>query len=114
MTNNFIDQQTADNIDLYIQRVLSGIGNPEPPLDLGEVCELLHLDKSYYSSTEHGVLQETIHRLKVAGQQIMKRPTILIDAIKKFELNALWLPDRKRILIDREMPELKQRWGGGP
>jgi len=41
----------------------------------------------------------------------MKRPSVLLDVIKKFDLNALWLPDQKRILIDRKMPELKQRWG---
>jgi len=56
------------------------------------------------------VVRETIHRLKLAGKQILDRPSILFDVIKKFELRALWLPDRKRILIDSNTPTLKQRW----
>jgi hypothetical protein len=84
---------------------------PEPPLDLNAVRELLRLDRAYYSSTDHGVLREVVHRMKVAGKQIMKRPAILVDVIKKMELRALWLPDGRRILIDSDMPSLKQRWG---
>ena len=87
------------------------MGNPEPPLDLDDVRELLRLDRAYYYSSDEGVLQETVHRLKLAGKQILKRPSLLLDAIKKFDINALWLPDQKRILIDKEMPILKQRWG---
>ncbi len=111
MKNRFLSEETADGIDKRIQRVLSDLGNPEPPLNLAEVLDVLELDKGYYSADDQGVLQETIHRLKVAGKQIVKRPLILLDAIKKFDLSALWLPDRKRILIDSAMPKLKQRWG---
>jgi hypothetical protein len=38
------------------------------------------------------------------------RPTILKDVIGKLGLKALLLPDRRRILIDAETPDLKQRW----
>lgn len=73
--------------------------------------ELLTLDKAFYSSTEDGVLREVVHRLKVAGKQILKRPLLLLDAVRKCDLRALWIPDRKRILIDAELPSAKQRWG---
>jgi len=109
--NVLLTPKTALSIDQHIERVLSDLEYPEPLLDLNAVRELLRLDKAYYSSTDHGVLREVVHRMKVAGKQIMKRPTILVDVIKKMELRALWLPDRRRILIDRDMPSLKQRWG---
>jgi hypothetical protein len=102
--NQFLDKANAQDIDQYVAKVLSDLGDPEPPLNLNEVRELLQLDRAYYSSADQGVLQETVHRLRVAGKQIIRRPSILVDAIKKFELRALWLPDRKRILIDSSLP----------
>ena len=49
-------------------------------------------------------------RLKVAGQQVMSRPSLLKTAILKFSLKALYLPDQRRILIDEGEPQLKHRW----
>jgi hypothetical protein len=48
--------------------------------------------------------------MKVAGAQVLKRPTILGDAIRKLSLKALYLPDEKRILLDKDLPPLKHRW----
>jgi hypothetical protein len=79
-------------------------------LDLGAVRELLRLDRAYYSATDDGVLRETISRLRVAGLQVLKRPTILADAVRKLSLKALYLPDQKRILLDESLPVLKHRW----
>ena len=36
--------------------------------------------------------------------------TILKEVIGKLGLKALLLPDRRRILLDSETPDLKQRW----
>lgn len=111
LENVLLNPNTAKSIDQHVQKVLHDLDNPEPPLDLSDVRELLKLDRAYYSSADHDVLDEVIHRLKVAGRQNIKRPTILKDVIKKKGLNALWLPDRKRILIDSDVPRMKQRWG---
>ncbi len=35
---------------------------------------------------------------------------LLLDAIKKMSLQALYLPDRKKILLDGDLPEKKHRW----
>ncbi len=86
------------------------INHPDPPLKLVDVRELLRLDKGYYSSADDSAVQEIVHKLTVAGQQVLTRPTILKDAIGKLGLKALLLPDRRRILIDSETPDLKQRW----
>lgn len=105
-----INARSAADIDKQVEKILRGLGNPKPPLDLRLVRELLKLDFGYYSSTDTGLLQETISRLNIAGKQVLKRPTLLIDAIRKMDLRALYIPDQKRILIDKSQPQLKHRW----
>ncbi len=87
------------------------LGDPEPPIRLEVVREQHSLDLAYYSSADGGALAETIHRLTVAGKQVLKGPSLLFEAVQKWDLKALWIPDRKRILIDKELPTAKQRWG---
>jgi hypothetical protein len=91
--------------------VLRGLGNPEPPLELELVRDLQRLDRKFYSSGDDGVTKEFVHKLKMAGKQLLLRPTLIWDVVKKFDLKALYLPDRKRILIDATLPTIKQRWG---
>jgi Zn-dependent peptidase ImmA (M78 family) len=101
---------TTADIDAQVAKVLRGLGSPEPPLDLDVVRELLKLDRDYYSSDDDGLLREAVSRLKVAGLQVLKRPTLLKEAIRSWNLKALYLPDQKRILIDQALPALKHRW----
>jgi hypothetical protein len=51
-----------------------------------------------------------VSRLTVAGLQVLKRPTLLADAVRKLSLKALYLPDQKRILLDNDLPPIKHRW----
>lgn len=108
-----LTERTAADIDRRVAKVLRGLDNPEPPLRLRDVRELLELDRAYYTSNDDSFLQEMVSRLTVAGKQVLKRPALLIDAIRKFELKALYLPDRKRILIDKALPKAKHRWVEG-
>ena len=101
---------TRRDIDERVERVLRGLGNPEPPLHLEDVRELLKLDLGYYTADDPGLAREAISRIRVAAVQVFKRPTLIIDAIRKFSLKALYLPDRKRILLDAGEPKLKHRW----
>lgn len=110
MRNVRLGARTIADIDGQVAKVLRGLGNPEPPLDLRVVRELLKLDRDYYSTTDDGILRETLSRLKVAGQQVLLRPTILLDAVRSLNLKALYLPDQKRILLDKDLPQLKHRW----
>jgi len=110
LQNVLLDDRCRGDIDRQIGKLLRDLGNPEPPLRLEYVRELLSLDLAYYSSQDYGVVRETVHRLKVAGKQVLQRPGLLLDAIRKFDVKALWVPDRKRILIDAELPKLKHRW----
>lgn len=108
--NTIIRPKTRSDIDARVERVLRGLGNPEPPIHLPSVRELLNLDLDYYTSDDASMLQEAVSRIRVAGKQVLKRPGILIDAIRKFDLRALYMPDQKRILLDLSQPELKHRW----
>ena len=108
--NRIISSKTAEDIDNRIERVLRGIGYPDPPLRLRDVRELLKLDRTFYRTNDPGILHEVINRIRVAGIQVYKRPTLLIHAIRKLSLKALYLPDRRRILLDAALPEKKRRW----
>ena len=108
--NRVLSEKTAQDVDERVERVLRGLGHPEPPLRLETVRELLKLDLDYYRANDPGVLRETISRIRVAGIQVYKRPTLLVDAIRKFSLQALYIPDQGRILLDASLPKLKHRW----
>ena len=111
MANNLIlSPGTVHAINERVERILADLGNPEPPLRLEEVRELLRLDLKYYSSEDVTWLQEKIHKLRVAGKQVVARPALMLDVVKKLDLKGLTVPDKKRILIDSELPAPKQRW----
>lgn len=110
MKNIVVAGHEASDIDAQVSKIIRGLGNPEPPLSLDDLRELLNLDRQFYSSADQAFVSEMVSRVKVAGKQILKRPTLLIDAIKKAKLSALWIPDKKRILLDKELPLLKHRW----
>jgi hypothetical protein len=70
---------------------------------------LLNLDRQFYSSTNTGALREFISKVKVGAKQLALRPTLILDVVSKAGLRSLWLPDRKRILIDDDIPDTKKR-----
>lgn len=108
--NLLLSPKTQIDIDSRVERVLRGLGNPEPPLDLAIVRELLRLDLAFYTADDPGLAQEAISRIRVGAIQVFNRPSLILDAIRTFSLKALYLPDRKRIMLDSSVPELKHRW----
>lgn len=110
MRNPQLRNLTAQDIDAQIDKILRGLGYPEPPLRIGDVRELLRLDTTFYVSTDASIFREMFSRAYVGAQQVFARPTLLADALSKFQLRALWVPDRKRILIDQNVPAIKHRW----
>lgn len=110
MKNLLLREPVRAKIDVRVERLLRELGSPEPPLNLDHVRHVLKLDRDYFSGSDDRLITQTLHRLKLAGKQVIRRPTLLLDAIQKFELRALYLPDRKQILLDRSVPELKHRW----
>jgi hypothetical protein len=108
--NRFLEERTARDIDTQVTKILHGLGNPTRPIELAEVRELLKLDRQYYSSMDDGLLREMVSKAMIAGKQIIARPTLLLDVVRKFDLKAFWVPDRRRIMIDKSQPEPKWRW----
>jgi Zn-dependent peptidase ImmA (M78 family) len=110
MRNRFLSERQRAEIDGQISKILRGLGNPDPPLDLEQVRTLLRLDVGYYSSTDDGALREFVSRVRVAGKLFIERPTRILDVVRKFDLKALFVPEGQRILLDSAQPEIKWRW----
>jgi len=102
--------RAAADIDEQIAKIIERLGNPEPPLNLKVVRASLELDFGYYSAQDSGLLQETVAKLRVAGKQVILNPMLLVQAVRKLDLRALYLPDQRRILLDKDEPKLKHRW----
>jgi hypothetical protein len=110
MKNTRVGSREAADIQRQVAKLLRGLDNPEPPLNLSDLRELRRLDVRYYSSSNDSFLHEVVSRVRVAGRQIARRPSLLRDVVRKAKLSALWLPDRQRILIDADVHRLKHRW----
>ena len=95
-----LQRRVRQDIQTRTDKILCELGNPEPPLKLDDVRELLRLDRGYFTGDTDGLLQAVVSKLRRGGKQIIQRPMLLLDAIRKFDLRALYLPDRKHILID--------------
>jgi hypothetical protein len=75
--NTYLRSRTASEIDELVNKIIRDVGNPEPPLRMEDVLDRLQLDRGYYSTTNDGYLRDTIHKLKVAGKQVIIRPGLL-------------------------------------
>lgn len=111
MEQAIIGENEKRQINAQIQRVLRDLGNPEPPLRLEDVRQLLSLDLQYYRSTDPGLITELTHRFHLlAKKSIPNLGHHLLSALAKSKLCAFWVPDASRILIDEAEPEPKHRW----
>ena len=110
MKNHFLDERTARDIDTLVTKIRRGLGNPDPPLILDDVRVLQKLDRHFYSSVDDGALREFVSRAYIGAKQVFSRPTLILDVVRKRSLKALYLPDRRRVLIDSSQPRLKWRW----
>jgi hypothetical protein len=104
-----VDEYSAEDIRTQVARVLRDLGNPEPPIRLEDVRDLLKLDLSYYSKTDLGLFDEFTHRVKVGGKRLFKKPGRMIEAVQKSGLRALLFQEDRRILIDDNVPLPKHR-----
>jgi hypothetical protein len=105
-----LQSRVRQDIQARTDKILRELGNPEPPLRLEDVRELLRLDRDYFTGDSDGLLQGMVSRLRRGGIQVFERPMLLFEAVKKFDLRALYLPDRRRIMIDDAIPKPKHRW----
>ena len=71
--------------------------------------ELLNLDRQFYSTNDTGWLRESVSRVKVGAKQFAMRPALILEVVQQAHLKALWIPDKKRILINEDLPVTKRR-----
>ena len=109
MKNQQIDAFAAQDIQAQVDKILRGLDNPEPPLDLRDVRALLNLDRQFYSTKDTGWLRESVSKVMVGAKQFAMRPTLILEVVQQARLKALWIPDRQRILIAEDLPEKKRR-----
>jgi hypothetical protein len=105
-----IDPFSAQEIDDAVDRILRDLGNPEPPLRLEDVRELLKLDLSYYSKTDLNLLDEISHQVIMAGNAIMSNAKRMFDVVSKVGLRGILLPSERQIFIDDDVADLKKRF----
>ena len=110
MITSGLKPATVKAIDDQVEKILRGLGTPDPPLDLNAVRELLSLDKRFYSTSEDGLLREKVSRITVGLKRVFREPMLLLTAIKKLDLKALYIPEQKVILLDDSLPVPKLRW----
>lgn len=110
MKNRFVDIGSAQDIDQRMSRVLKDLGYSSGTVNLSDMRDLLRLDISYYTADDPSLGAELVHKLKIGANQVIKKTGLLLQAIKKFNLKALFLPEKKQILIDAQLPDLKKRW----
>jgi len=84
-----LQPRVRQDIQARTDRILRELGNPEPPLRLEDVRTLLRLDRDYFSGDSDGLLQAMVSKLRRGGIQFLEHPTLLVDAVKKFDLRAL-------------------------
>jgi hypothetical protein len=110
LKNIRLDARSARDIENLIDRVHRDIDYSDGKVNLIDVREILRLDLQYYRLDDPGIVEEVVHKIKIGVKQVAARPLLLLEAARKFDLNALFLPDRKRIYIDDSVPNLKKRW----
>lgn len=98
-----MDQNTQDAIEKITHRLLSDTGLASPPFHIDPLLEHLKLDRDYYSLEDPSFLRKIQHKIQVGAKKFLSIP-------KKINLVALWLPDKKSILIDSSLPKLKVPW----
>lgn len=108
--NRLLRPKTLEDIDRRIERVLRDLSDPEPPLDLRQVRELLKLDRTFYTADDPSLARTVASRIRVGALQVFKRPFLLVDIVRTLDVRGFYVPDQKRILIDESQPKPKHRW----
>ena len=108
--NGFLSPKTAADIERRVDRLLRGLGDTRPPLSLSRVRRYLGLDLGFYPDDHLGAMRSTVSRIRISTLRSYRRPALVAEAIRNFDLSALYLPERRRILLESSLPEKKRRW----
>ena len=98
-----MDNRIRRDIDNITWKTLREAGLSKPPVTIESVLEYLNLHRDFYDLKEPSFLDKIKHKVKVRGKSI-------VDIIKKIDLRAVLFYDEDRIVIDSELPKLRQDW----
>lgn len=98
-----MNDQARKEIDKSISRVLKDAGIRQPPVKIEDILECIEIHRNFYDLDDPSLLQRCFHKIKVGGVRIKQ-------LTKKINLSALWMPDKKLILVDKSLPAVKQEW----
>ena len=110
MPEPILKESVAQKVEKHCERLHNDLGNPEPPICLDAIRELLRLDKTFYSLEDPSFLDQVFHTLSIAGKQVISQPTRLLAVWQQWDIKALWIPDIRHILLDNSIAKLKKRW----
>jgi hypothetical protein len=106
-----VGEMERREIQDHVRKVLRDLDDPEPPLVLADVRQLLKLDLRYYDGTDSGLIAQLTHRARLLAKKQVPDAVRQVKAIlSKSKLLAFWVPDSKRVLIDSSVPQKKHRW----
>ena len=74
-----------------------------PPVEIETILQHLHLHRDFYNLRNPGFLDHTKHKIRIYGKK-------LADIFQKINLKAVLFYDEDRIVIDAELPQIRQDW----
>lgn len=98
-----MDHKTRREIDKIVKRTLREAALTEPPIQVSVLIDHLNLHREFYNLQDPSLLQRLRHKVQIHGRRLAQLAT-------KITLNAVWLSDDRRILVDRSLPKPKRRW----
>lgn len=98
-----MDQHTYDDIDERVRRLIKEMGVCEPPLNMADVVTHLEIAQSFYDINDPTFFDGLLHKMKLGAFRVK-------GVLRKVGMQALWLPQEDRIIIDAALPKPKHKW----
>jgi hypothetical protein len=98
-----MDEPTCHEINRVVFKTLRDAGLTQPPIFIEDLLSHLDVHRDFYDLEDPTLLQRFWHKIRIGGERITK-------VIKKINLEALWLPDRDQIWVDKSLPVPKKEW----
>ncbi|MDP4194849.1 MAG: ImmA/IrrE family metallo-endopeptidase [Bacteroidota bacterium] len=100
---SLVDPLTARDIDKKTEKLLKEIGIKEPPVDLNSIISHLSIYRDYYDLGDPTLLHEIKHKVHIGSKKVK-------NIFGKISLQGLWFPEENKILIDKQVPNSKEKF----
>jgi hypothetical protein len=98
-----MNENTRHEIEKVTWKTLRDAGIIRPPVQVEILLQHLHLHRHFYNLKDPGFLDRTKHKIRIHG-------TKLVNILQKIKLMAVLFYDENRIVIDSELPQIRQDW----